>query len=206
VTGKRRVLLLHGLWMAGAAMRRLAARLAADGFAPEIVAYASVSQTPELAVERLQARLRDGGADIVAHSLGGLIALQTLRTHPALHVGRVVCLGSPLRGAAAASGLQRLPGGATLLGRCAPLLCAGIEPWPQMPEVGVIAGRTPLGLGRFIGRFDGPSDGTVAVAETRIDGLADHVVIDASHTGLILAPRAAQLAAAFLRDGRFPTP
>ena len=59
------------------------------------------------------------------------------------------------------------------------------------------------GLGQFLGHFRGESDGTVAVAETRIDGLADHVTVDASHLGLLFSAEAADQALAFLREGRF---
>ena len=69
--------------------------------------------------------------------------------------------------------------------------------------MGVVAGRTPLGLGQFFGGIREASDGTVAVAETRLAGLADHVVVPASHSGLLLSPRAAQQAVAFLRTGHF---
>jgi hypothetical protein len=67
----------------------------------------------------------------------------------------------------------------------------------------MVAGSRPLGLGQFLGHFDGPSDGTVAVAETRLDGLADHVVVPASHTGLVFSAQAARQAIAFLGTGRF---
>jgi hypothetical protein len=67
----------------------------------------------------------------------------------------------------------------------------------------MVAGDRPLGLGQVLGHFDGDSDGTVAVAETRLAGLADHVVVPASHTGLVFSPIAARQVVAFLRDGRF---
>jgi hypothetical protein len=43
----------------------------------------------------------------------------------------------------------------------------------------------------------------VAVAETRIPGLGDHVVVRASHSGLLFSDAALRQAAAFLREGRF---
>lgn len=52
-------------------------------------------------------------------------------------------------------------------------------------------------------RFDGASDGTVSVEETRLPGLRDHCIVPASHTGLVLSPHAAAQTAAFLREGRF---
>jgi pimeloyl-ACP methyl ester carboxylesterase len=203
-SGGRRVLLLHGLWMPGASMHWLGAQLRAQGFAPETFGYHSVADGPDLAVPRLVERLRDGeGADIVAHSLGGLIALQALRETPGLPVGRVVCIGSPLTGSGAATGMLRWGLAANLLGRSAALLQEGVPGWHGRAEIGVIAGRVRHGLGALFAGFDGDHDGTVAVAETRLEGVADHMVMDASHTGLLLSAEVAAQAAAFLEDGRF---
>ena len=199
----RRVVLLHGLWMPGAVMHWLAARLKAEGFAPETFAYHSVTGGPDLAVPRLIEHLEDSDCDVVAHSLGGLVALQALRDAPELAVGRVVCLGSPLAGSGAVSGMLRWAPAAALLGRSAPLLREGLERWRGRAQVGVVAGRVPHGLGALFGQFDGEHDGTVAVAETRLPGLADHVVVDASHSGLLFSEAAARQAVAFLREGRF---
>ena len=55
----------------------------------------------------------------------------------------------------------------------------------------------------LLAHFDGEHDGSVAVAETRLPGLADHVVVRASHSGLLFSDAAVRQAAAFLRSGRF---
>jgi pimeloyl-ACP methyl ester carboxylesterase len=200
----RRVILLHGLWMPGAAMHWLAAHLKAEGFEPETFSYHSVADGPDTAVPRLVELLDAGeGADIVAHSLGGLIALQALCESPGLPVARVVCLGSPLTGSGAVTGMLRWAPAAALLGRSAALLRTGISCWEGKAQVGVIAGRVPHGLGALFAGFDGEHDGTVAIAETQLPGLADHVVVDASHSGLLFSAEAAAQAAAFLRDGHF---
>ena len=199
----RRVVLLHGLWMPRASMALVASRLAAAGFEPELFAYPTVRRGPDEAIPRLAARLAAGTAHVVAHSLGGLVALATLQRHRGVPVGRVACLGSPLHGSAAATGLAHHRWGAFALGRSAALLREGCVPCADGVEVGVVAGRRALGLGRVFGALDGDSDGTVAVAETRIDGLADHVTVPASHTGLLFSREAAAQVVAFLRDGRF---
>ena len=54
-------------------------------------------------------------------------------------------------------------------------------------------------------RFDGPHDGTVSVDETRSPALADHIVVQASHSGLLLSTDAMRQTAGFLRHGRFAT-
>jgi len=195
--------------MPGASMHWLAQQLRAAGFAPEILSYRSVADGPALAVTRLAARLQsEGEADILGHSLGGLIALQALCEAPSLPVARVVCLGSPLNGSGAAAGMMRWAPAATLLGRSARLLQDGVRPggghcWEGRAQVGVVAGCVPHGLGALFAGFGGDHDGTVAVAETRLDGIADHVVIEASHSGLLFSAPAARQAIAFLREGRF---
>jgi hypothetical protein len=49
----------------------------------------------------------------------------------------------------------------------------------------------------------GPNDGRVTVASTKLDGMADHVVIRASHALMIRNPEAIDQTISFLRDGRF---
>ena len=199
----RRVILLHGLWMPGVSMHWFAARLSAAGYTPEIFSYHSVTDAPDTAVARLVERLQESGAHIVAHSLGGLIALQALCQSPQTPVRRVVCLGSPLRGSGAASGMLRWAGAAAMFGHSATLLQQGVQCWEGQAKVGVIAGRVPHGLGALFAGFAGEHDGTVAIDETRLPGLTDHVVVDASHSGLLFSAEAARQAVAFLNDGRF---
>ncbi len=201
---KPRVLLLHGIWNAKAWLMPLAARLRAAGFETDVFGYPSVLGGPEVAVPRLIARLQ--GSEplaLVGHSLGGLVALQALRLRPDLPVTRVVCLGTPLRGSGAARGLAGHGWTALALGRSAGLLQAGFDRWEGKARVGMIAGNVPHGLGRYFARFDGDSDGTVAVAETRLPGLSDHCVVACSHSGLVFSAEAARQAVHFLKHGGF---
>lgn len=200
----QRVLLLHGIWNAKAWLAPLAGRLRSEGMEVEVFGYPSVLGGPDVAVPRLIARLRGSqSVSLIGHSLGGLIALQALRSEPDLPVERVVCLGSPLRGSGAARGLASRPWTSPALGRSAGLLQAGFERWEGRPQVGVVAGNIARGLGRHFARFEGDSDGTVGLEETRLPGLTDHCVVAASHSGLVFSPEAARQAAHFLREGRF---
>ena len=61
----------------------------------------------------------------------------------------------------------------------------------------------PHGLGSLLGAMDDASDGTVALAETRLPGLSDHCVVRTSHSGLVVSPDAARQTAYFLRHGQF---
>ena len=199
------VLLVHGLWLRAWTLSRLGAALRKAGFECRRFDYASVSRCGKPAVEALLGALADapGPVHVVGHSLGGLLVLSALERAPGLRVGRVVCLGSPLAGSAAAAGMAEKPGLRRLLGPYAALLSGGLTGVPDGREVGVVAGRLGVGLGRIFGSFDGPHDGTVAVAETRVPGLSDHCTVAASHSGLLISAEAARQAAAFLRHGRF---
>lgn len=198
------VLVLHGLWMHAPSMHWFATRLRAAGFQARTQGYYSVMESTDAATARIASALaQQPGTHVVAHSLGGLLALRAIASLPPGSVGRLVCLGTPLCGSRAADGLSRRPGVGRLIGQHRDLLLAGCGALPAGVEVGEIAGSTPLGLGGLLARLDGPHDGTVALAETRVDGLRDHVVIAASHSGLMFSPEAVRQAACFLREGRF---
>ena len=203
---REHVILLHGIWMRGITLLPLARRLRSAGYSVETIDYASVFRGVEPAVETLRERMRAADADIVhlvGHSLGGIVALQATRGVRGLPKGRIVSLGSPLRGSAVARGLASVPGGRLLLGHSAEPLLDGLDAWRGSRKVGVIAGRMPFGLGVSIGALNAPHDGTVSVSETRLPGIADHVTVDASHTGLLFSGEVAELTVAFLRDAHF---
>lgn len=206
------VILLHGLWMRGFALSMLHHRLMEAGFRVHRFDYLSVAGSEQRILERLHARMAGlaGEAEavhLVGHSLGGLLALRACREPGTLPPGRIVCLGSPLRGSAAARGMASWGrGGEILLGHNRQLIEQGFEHWDGAREVGVIAGRMPLGLGSVLGHFEGEHDGTVAVEETRLPGLADHRVVESNHTSLLFSPEVARLVAAFLHAGHFPVP
>lgn len=201
------VILLHGIWMRGITLLPLARRLRSAGYSVETIDYASVFRGIGPAVATLRERMLRSDAEavhLVGHSLGSLVALEAARGVRGLPKGRIVCIGAPLRGSAVARSLASVPGGRLLLGQSAPPLLSGIEAWRSARPVGVIAGRLPYGLGVTIGPLSSPHDGTVSVAETQLKGIADHVVVNASHTGLLLSGEVADLTADFLRDARFP--
>ena len=198
----RRVVLLHGLWMPRLSMQWHARQLRRAGFNPVLIGYAGIAGGPEAAISGLRATLHEP-CDILAHSLGGLIAVQALERDPALPVRRVVCLGSPLCGSAAARGMGRFGLGSASLGRSADLLRDGCGPWQGPAQLGVVAGNLGLGLGRVFGRFSGGNDGSVAVDETRLAGESDHIVLPTSHSGMLLSPQVSAQAIHFLAHGRF---
>lgn len=184
-------------------MRWLGARLKAAGFQPELFDYPSVTRSAADARPRLEACLAGSPCHVLAHSLGGVLALGLMRDRPGLGGGRVVCLGSPLCGSGVARDAGTRPLRRFTVGESAAVLDVGCPELPVGVEVGMVAGDRPLGLGQLFGRVEGPHDGTVSLAETRPPGLQDHVIVHASHSSLLLSHDAARQAVHFLEEGRF---
>lgn len=201
------VVLVHGLLMPGAATSLLARRLRAAGFDTHSFAYASLRDSLEAVAERLAHAVGRHSASrihFVGHSLGGLVVLTMLGRHPEHAHGRVVLLGSPCCGCAAAGQLLRHPLWKRLVGRALPAwrLHDGASVARCM-EVGAIAGTHRAGLGSLLVHLDGANDGLVTVDETRLPGLADHLVMHVSHSGMLVSTRLAHRVAGFLACGRF---
>jgi pimeloyl-ACP methyl ester carboxylesterase len=201
------VVTVHGLWMRGASMALLRRRLEPQGFRIYEFNYRSVTRSLADNAAALAAFVAATPGDtvhLIGHSLGGAVIREMLESRVP-RVGRVVCLGSPLRGSRTGARLARLPGGRYAVGKTVAELNArgGFAAWVAGVEAGSIAGRVPLGLGRLFGPFPEPNDGTVAVAETQIDGARDQLVLPVSHFALLWSRRVADQALHFLLHGRF---
>ncbi len=205
------VVYVHGLWLSGVEggwlRRRLAQDLGAETLAfsyPSVVADATANA---LALAKFLGEIRADTVHLVGHSLGGLVILKYFEdgVGAQLPPGRVVLLGSPSRGSRAARGLARMPFGTKILGRSGgeELLAPRDRVWKGMRDLGVIAGDLGVGLGRLVGTGTEPSDGTVLVEETRIDGATDHLVMRVSHSGMLFSGAVASQAGVFLRTGVF---
>lgn len=202
---------VHGLWMRGASMAVLRGRLERHGFGFHDFSYSSVTASLAENAAALAAfidRVPGATVHLVGHSLGGVLACAMLESCLPARLGRIVCLGSPLRGSRTAARLARWPGGQRLIGKCLGDVQArgGFAAWRGGVEVGSIAGRLPFGVGRLFGAFPEPNDGTVAVVETSIAGLADHIVLPVSHVALLWSSAVAAQTEHFLLHGRFRRP
>jgi pimeloyl-ACP methyl ester carboxylesterase len=201
------VVLVHGLWMTGAVCALLARRLRSCGFAPLSFSYPSVRLTLAEAAHRLGRFVREriaGRVHFVGHSLGGLVALELLARDPSIPVGRVVLLGSPCTSSLAAEQLVRSRPGRAVLGRGLPQWRAerGVEVARRVETAG-IAGTLRFGVASLVVTLPKPNDGAVTVAETKLPGLRDHLVLPVTHSGLIISARVARQVCAFLTEGRF---
>jgi len=141
---------------------------------------------------------------LVAHSLGGLVALKMLSREPDARIRRVVLLGTPYAGCHCGFTLAALPVLGALVGRtfedCFSLPRPALQP---AVEIGVIAGTRPIGFGRLIPGLARPNDGLVAVDETRIAAARDSISLNVSHSGMLVSRACAGQIANFLRTGSF---
>jgi len=184
----------------------LARELSEAGFDTRALALHAMSDSPQTHVARLAQALADTDADrihLMGHSLGGVIVLRYLQTAIDKRLGRALLLGTPALGCQAARQLDRQPWGA-LLGSSRELWFAPFaQTVPGNVEVGAIAGNHAFGLGPLFTSLEGPNDGVVAVAETRITGLRDHIVLHVSHSLMLISAEVARQASAFLKSAAF---
>jgi pimeloyl-ACP methyl ester carboxylesterase len=205
------VVYVHGLWLTGREGLWLRRRLAQDlGAETRAFSYPSVAADATANAQALATFLTALRADtlhVVGHSLGGVVILKCLDAAPPLVLppGRVLLLAPPLCGSRVAQGFDRVPFGRRIMGRSVAeeLLEPHTRRWSHARDLGVIAGDLSIGLGRLVGTGGAPSDGTILVDETQIDGAADRLLLRVSHTGMLFSAAVARQAAAFLRTGHF---
>jgi pimeloyl-ACP methyl ester carboxylesterase len=206
----REVILLHGLWMNRYAMLPLAGRLEDAGFVPHAITYRSFAgglADHVARVAELVAALDAGRVHFVAHSMGGIVTAAFLKQARPGSVDRVVLLGSPVAACHAGRSLAAGSAWGWALG-------ASAEVWrnhrgyvlPKDVTAGAIAGTGRVGIGRFFVDLPEANDGVVMVSETRVPGLADHRILEVSHSAMLIDRTVARETVHFLRHGRFQDP
>lgn len=201
------LIFVHGLWMKGLEMTWLRSRLRDRGYSTTQFQYDTTAESLADKCGRLRQRilLAHGPVALIGHSLGGVLSLHTLRAFPDLPVEKVICLGSPLVDTAAGRSLNSFGAGRFLLGDVLPeaIFENPLGSWSGPVPVGVIAGVRSFGPGQLVAKLPHPNDGTVAVAETRLPGIADHLEVDHSHTTMLFAQEVVEQCDYFLRNGVF---
>jgi pimeloyl-ACP methyl ester carboxylesterase len=207
------VVLLHGLARGQGSMARLARALRGAGFETWSQTYPSrrhsISYLAGALTEQLVAL--DRPLHAVTHSMGGVIVRHL--HDPRLRWGRIVMLAPPNQGSRLAAGLVRNPIFRWFYGPAGTEL-ADCSTWPAPPATfAVIAGTRSLALSNptswTVGRRFAAgvaNDGTVAVEETKLAGMADFAAVDATHTWIMNAPIVHRLVCDFLARGKFTVP
>ena len=199
--------LVHGLWMRGPDMLLLRYRMRRCGFVTYQFSYPTTRCTVDEAAQLLQrfiAKIPESTVHFVAHSLGGLVVQHLFSNYPDQRAGRVVTLGTPYQGSAAAHGLARFRTGRFMLGNSyLHGLADHSRRWTTANPLGVIAGDLSIGGGRIFAGLTSANDGTIGVDEARIPGATEQRVVHVSHMGLLVSPQVARLACTFLHSGTF---
>ena len=209
------VILLHGLIRSASSMNPMQRALDEAGYITANIDYPSRDLTvEELAPIAVGAGLEAcrAAADVerihfVTHSLGGILVRQFLSTGESPELGRVVMIGPPNQGSAAVDELGGVPGFDWLNGPAGRQLGKGddsvpLQLGPADFELGVIAGnRTIDPLTSAV--LDNPDDGRVSVEDTRLDGMADFVVVEHSHAFMMRMRKTIELTVNFLQTGSF---
>ncbi len=205
---KPTVVLLHGLARTARSMSRLQGAIEAAGYPTFSQSYPSRRLPIQVAAAELAERIRAEvkGSELIAvtHSLGGIL----IRHMPAdLPWSGVVMLAPPNSGSRIARLIHKNPLFHWFFGPAGKELC-NPEGWPAPPSpFAVIAGTRSASIGnpaswltRSLHLFspDEPSDGTIAVSETRLAGEADFAQVDADHTWIMNHPETQKMVLQFL--------
>jgi triacylglycerol lipase len=207
------VILLHGLCRTPRSMAAIERALVRAGYSVSNVGYpsrtASIAELSENAIgPAVEQRQRDGTIHFVTHSMGGILVRSFLSRHSVPALGRVVMLGPPNQGSEVVDKLGRWRIFGALNGPAGRELGTDSLSTPNRLGpvtfcLGVIAARRSINWINSFFLLPRPNDGKVSVERTKVSGMADHIVLPATHSFMMNNPSVIRQTIHFLRTGRF---
>ncbi len=189
---KDTVILLHGLGRTSGSMKFLERKLVKIGFHVENINYPSTRLSIEQIAEQYVAPVvqrsstRKAPIHFVTHSMGGIIVRKYLSERSPMHIGRIVMVAPPNLGSEIIDHGQKYEIFGKVMGPAALQLSTSPDSFVNRLgtisfPTGIIAGRRSFNslLSLLI---KGDNDGKVSIEKTRLTGMKDHIVVDASHT------------------------
>ncbi len=188
-------------------MKIMATHLQRRGYRTHQVSYNFLSREPAQNAQALLAEIASidtQSVHLVGHSLGGIVILHLLQQQPVLPPGKVVLIGSPVKGSAFAKRIHKHKALRPLLGKSIERgLLGGAPNFSASRPLGIITGSQRFGLGAMVFGPHETNDGVVAESETRLAQATDHVCVPYTHSMMIFSRRCADLVANFLSHSRF---
>jgi len=222
------VVLLHGLARSANSMSKMEARFDQLGYQVVKVGYPS----RDLTIEQLAPMaVRESGFGLcqsdtvhfVTHSMGGILVRYFLEHNPPgeageldvlsatdtsiRKLGRVVMLAPPNKGSQVVDRMRNVPGFKWLNGEAGLQLGTDEKSIPSQLgpvdyELGIIAGTKTFNpmLSQLL---PNPDDGKVSVANTKVEGMTDHLVVKATHTFMMRSNVVIDQTVHFIENGEF---
>lgn len=206
------VILLHGLGRSSRSLKKLASMLSEKGYYTLNIDYPSTTYEIErLAGNTINSALKQCPegykVHFVSHSMGGILIRQYLAIKSIPQLGRIVMLAPPNKGSQVVDYFRHIPIYKLIMGPAGMQLgtkksCVPNKIGEADFDVGIIAGNRIFNW-ILSTMLPNPNDGKVAVENTKLDGMTDHLVLPVSHDLMTKNQHVIEQVAYYLVHGQF---